>query len=76
MSEVNTIIYEWQHKLNNNIITIDQVRLFLTETLNNILSKLQSAYLSESQSYVTTSEKFEILIRKNKKNSRNLCYTT
>ena len=35
--------------------------------MNNILSKLQSAYLSELQSYVTTSEKFEILIRKIKK---------
>lgn len=64
MSEVNTIIYEWQHKLNNNIITIDQVRLFLTETLYDIVSKLQSAYLSESQSYIPTSEKYEILHRK------------
>jgi hypothetical protein len=74
MSEVNTIIYEWQHKLNNNIITIDQVRLFLTETLYEIVNKLKTDYIADSFKYVLMSQAHDNLQRKIKKSSE-FCIT-
>jgi hypothetical protein len=66
-NEVNIIIHEWNHKENNSILTLDSVRKFLTEDLFEIMSELQSKYLSEAQHFEPSDEIHENFQRKIKK---------
>jgi len=64
-NEVNIIIHEWNHKIDNSILTLDTVRKFLTDDLLKIMSNLQGKYLQESQNF--EGNDLEIFHRKIKK---------
>jgi hypothetical protein len=66
-NEVNIIIHEWKHKIDNSILTLDTVRKFLTDDLLEIMSKLQYNYLQDSQKINVNDDNQENLIRKIKK---------
>lgn len=66
-NEVDIIIHEWHHKIDNSILTLDTVRKFLTEDLLELISDLQGKYLQEAQQFEPSSSKHEIFQRKIKK---------
>ena len=66
-NEVNVIIHEWKHKIDNSILNLDTVRKFLTDDLFEIMSKLQDKYIQDSQKLKVTDDNQENLMRKIKK---------
>jgi len=66
-NEVNIIIHEWTHKIDNSILKLDTVRKFLTDDLYEIISNLQGKYLQDSQKLKLNDDNQENLMRKIKK---------
>ncbi len=66
-NEVNMIIHEWKHKIDNSILTLDTVRKFLTDDLFEIMSKLQCNYLQDAQNFKLNDDNQENFQRKIKK---------
>lgn len=55
-NEINCVICEWKHKINHNIITIDDIRQLINVKLYDLLREIQSKCISESQNYAVNHE--------------------
>lgn len=67
LNTANKIVHEWEYSTKDKIITVKDIRIFITEEMIMFINNLQTEYLEESRYVSSTSEKNENLQRKIKK---------